>query len=100
MYRLLPDKFNNISPNSVFVVKEITIKIDDGVLQKTTKCKHDFSCLSENKKCLCDVVDSIGEDIVEIKEKPTNPCNYLISLKNSHYCHCPTRNEIYNRYRI
>ena len=75
-------------------------KIDKTVLDKTTRCINDFSCLSEERKCLCDVVASNEEDIVEIKSLPSRSCNYCISLDSARYCHCPTRVEIYNRYKI
>ena len=76
------------------------IWIDDAIIRKTTKCKHDFSCLSGDKRHLCDVVVSNGKDIVEIKSKPSLSCSYCMFLDSTSYCHCPTRNEIYNRYRI
>ena len=76
------------------------IKIDDAILEKTTKCNYAFSCLSGDKSCLCDVVDSNEEDIVEIKSTPILFCGYCRSLEHAVYCFCPTRAEIYNRYRI
>jgi len=76
------------------------IKIDKAVLHNTTNCIFDFNCLSGGKTCLCDVVVSNEEDIVEIKSKPSIPCKYCISLDSASYCTCPTRVEIYNRYRI
>jgi hypothetical protein len=79
---------------------ERDIRIDDVIIKKTTKCKHDFSCLSGDKRRLCDVVASNGDDIVEIKAQPFRSCSYCMCLDSASYCHCPTRNEIYNRYRI
>ena len=76
------------------------IKIDKAVLHKTTNCLFDFTCLSGGKTCLCDVVDSNEEDIVEIKPNFEISCKYRIKLDSASYCTCPTRNEIYNTYRI
>ena len=74
-------------------------KIDKAVLHKTTGCLYDFTCLSGDKTCLCDVVASNEEDIVELKSKPSISCKYCIALETSTYCHCPTRVEIYKQYK-
>ena len=76
------------------------ILLDKAVLHKTIHCINDFSCLSGDKTCLCDVVASNGEDIIEIKSQPARSCRYCIALESASYCHCPTRVEIYNRYKI
>ena len=76
------------------------IKIDKAVLHKTTNCIYNFTCLVGDKTCLCDVVVSNEEDIVELKAKTSISCKYCIALESSTYCHCPTRVEIYNRYKI
>jgi len=76
------------------------IRLDKAVLQKTTHCINDFSCLFGDKTCLCDVVTSNEEDIIEIKAQPSRSCKYCISLDSASYCHCPTRVEIYNRYKM
>jgi hypothetical protein len=74
------------------------LKVDKAVLHKTTYCIYDFTCLSGDRNCLCDVVDSNDEDIVEIKAKPSKPCKYCVSLESTSYCTCPTRVEVYHRY--
>jgi hypothetical protein len=76
------------------------IRIDKAVLHKTTHCTNNFSCLSGDKTCLCDVLASNEEDIIEIKSPPSRPCTYRISLESASYCHCSTRVEIYNRYKM
>lgn len=76
------------------------IRVDKAVLHKTTHCMNDFSCLSGEKTCLCDVLASNGEDIIEITPQPSRSCKYRISLETASFCHCPTRVEIYNRYKI
>jgi hypothetical protein len=81
-------------------MEKMEIKIDRGILHCTTKCTFNFGCITGEKTCLCDVVVSNEEDIVEIKSKPSMACKYCISLTSAHYCHCPTRVEIYNRYKI
>jgi hypothetical protein len=81
-------------------MEKANIRLDKTVLHNTTHCINDFSCLSGDKTCLCTVVASNEEDIVEIKFQPPRPCKYCISLDSARYCHCPTRVEIYNRYKM
>ena len=81
-------------------MKHADMKVDKVTLHNTTDCLYNFSCLSGDKSCLCDVVASNNEDIVEIKSKPSIACRYCISLDSASYCTCPTRNAIYNRYKM
>ena len=76
------------------------VRIDEEILQRTINCKHDFRCLSGDKTCLCKVTGSVGFDIKIIKPKPEIDCKYRLSYAGKSLCVCPTRNEIYNRYRI
>ena len=76
------------------------IKIDEAILEKTTRCNYAFSCLSGDKSCLCDVIDSNGEGIVAITSRPVLFCGYCRSLEHAFYCFCPTRSEIYHRYKM
>ena len=76
------------------------LEIDKSTLHNTTNCIFDFTCLIGDKSCLCEVVASKEKDVVEIKSYPPIACRYCISLENVIYCTCPTRNEIYNRYKI
>jgi hypothetical protein len=80
-------------------MKKVDIEIDKAVLNNTTNCLNKFSCRVGDKTNLCDVITSNQKDIVEIKFKPSRSCKYCISLDSASYCHCPTRVEIYNRYK-
>jgi len=88
-------------------------KIDADILNMTTKCKEDFSCLSGEDKCLCEVEEMIKTNGRIFFIKPKNNiqnCNYNISnIKDCNYnkiswnsfrCFCPTRIELFNRYKI
>lgn len=76
------------------------IKVDKGILDATTHCMFDFGCLAGVTTCLCGVVASNNEDIVEIKPNLATICKYRITLASASYCHCPTRVEIYKRYQL
>jgi hypothetical protein len=76
----------------------MNIKIDKTVIQRTSNCKCEFSCLSGDKTCLCEAKCSIGSEVLEVTPKSGIDCNYCVSVGNTTFCHCPTRNEIFNRY--
>ena len=76
------------------------LKVDKAVLHKTTDCIYNFTCLTGDETCRCNVVASNDEDIVEIKTKPSIPCKYCVSLESASYCTCPTRVEVYHRYNM
>jgi len=75
------------------------IQVEGSVKNKTKKCERDFKCLSGDNSCLCEVVDSSKLATVKIKPKPDLSCPYCLSFNTFHYCLCPTRNEIYKKYK-
>jgi hypothetical protein len=75
-------------------------KISEDTLRKTRNCGNDFSCLNDEKECLCEAVGSSGDDVLFINPNSNRDCIYCTPFSNSFLCHCPTRNEIYNRYKI
>jgi hypothetical protein len=76
------------------------IKIDEEIIQRTTNCEHDFSCLSGDKICICKANRLIGFDLLEINPKIVNGCRYRMSFGDTCFCNCPTRVELYNRYSM
>ena len=81
-------------------MKKTGFRIDEEIIQSTTNCEFNFSCLSVDKPCICEVVCSIGCGLLEINPKICNDCKYRMSFGYTYFCHCPTRVEIYNRYTI
>jgi|COG998Drversion2_1049125.scaffolds.fasta_scaffold470610_1 hypothetical protein len=76
------------------------IKVSELIIKATTKCKKGFSCLSDKTDCMCKAISSSPDHTVVIKPSSSDPCNYHRTLGNAHYCLCPVRNDIYNRYKI
>ncbi len=77
----------------------VDIKIDNDIVQKTTKCRENFSCLS-GKTPLCKVECCIENKVLFIKCISNEPCDYRVSFGHSYVCVCPVRIELYNRYKI
>ena len=77
----------------------MNIKVDNDILQKTTKCSKNFSCLSGGKP-LCSVEQCIENNIHFIKCVSNEPCIYKVPFGYSFVCICPIRKELYNNYKI
>jgi len=78
----------------------MSMEIDNKILSMTTHCLKDFECL-KNKKSLC--LNFKVERWIEGKVlfiHCNESCSYKMSFGNSTICNCPTRNEIYRKYRI
>jgi hypothetical protein len=76
----------------------MNIKIDDNIIQKTTKCRRNFSCLS-GETTLCKVEEIMG-DVIFIKCMDSNSCEYRFYFGYSQICNCPVRKELYKRNKI
>ena len=84
----------------VIAMNKLDLKIDESVLNRTFNCKDDFRCLIGNKEFTCEVVRPVGSSMVQIKVLSQTSCKYHVPFGSSAYCICPTRNELYNRYKI
>jgi hypothetical protein len=78
----------------------VGMEVNSSILKNTTKCKNNFSCLTGEKECLCEVRASSGHNSLLIYPKSDRDCFYLNPFGSSFFCFCPTRNETYNRYKI
>jgi hypothetical protein len=66
---------------------------------KQTRCESNFSCLTSKPECMCDVNSTVGS-ILFVKSPSNISCNHCIAYGDSYVCTCPTRNELYNKYRL
>jgi hypothetical protein len=74
--------------------------ISEEILEQTKHCNKDFSCLSGNKECLCEIKECVGCIVLFIKHQVNNGCNYKKYFGYSPLCTCPTRKEIYKQQKI
>ena len=74
------------------------IEIDDSFKEKTTKCNNDFSCLMGDHSCMCEAIEDTNCCSIKIKPKPDLSCKYYVSPYGT--CMCPTRVEIYRKYKM
>jgi hypothetical protein len=79
------------------------IEISDDILKRTTKCNHDFSCLSGGPAPVCKVEEAIGTLAALTNCEGKVYCDYCIPYgmaDTSSFCTCPVRIELYRRYKI
>ena len=81
-------------------VGKIEFQINDNVLRDTTKCRKDFSCLSGEKECLCELKYCSYDQSYYINPNTEKFCNYMICYGSTILCSCPVRREIFDRYKI
>lgn len=74
-------------------------KISKDVINNTTRCKKNFSCLS-GENPICRVELCVDDKIHFIKCANNEPCSYKIPFGYSFVCICPVRKELHNKYNI
>ena len=74
-------------------------KIDESILSKTT-CEHKFKCLTNGNCPNCEAVRPSEMDYIYVKMKGNKDCPYAISFDGDSICSCPTRREIYRKYKV
>lgn len=82
------------------MAQKTIFEINEDILEKTTECKKNLSCLSGEKIELCKVELCVEDKIHFIKCKNNEPCNYRVPFGYSHVCICPVRKELHNKYNV
>ncbi len=74
-------------------------KVDEETLKLTTKCPHNFACLSDLRKFLCVAETPSGDSVYIQCDGDQESCLYCESFDDiKRMCTCPTRLELYIRY--
>ncbi len=83
------------------IYSKMDIRIDKEIIEETTECNKNFSCLTKSRRELCEIQITLFSGKVHfIKCKQNLQCNYKIDFKNESCCFCPTRKEIFNKYKF
>ena len=67
------------------------------VLQKTTKCQYNFSCLETGKcgdRAMCEFEYVDGEQVIFLEDQNTADCAYRKTFGTRQLCRCPTHYAI------
>ena len=76
------------------------IEVSEDTIKATIECKKNFSCLTCKREDLCTVERVISKDLMYFKCMNKNYCSYQMTFGSFYICICPTRREIYDRYKI
>jgi len=77
----------------------MTFTVSPGV-KKTTKCKHNFSCLETGNcgdRSICEVEYANGDPVLFLKTTEGTMCRYRVNFANKQVCMCPTHYQIYTQ---
>jgi hypothetical protein len=76
--------------------------VPQNIVNNTTQCDNNFLCLSEKWKPCGKANRLIEGKLVSIliNQEQLRNCNYGVPFGWGYYCSCPTRVEIYKRYKI
>lgn len=76
-------------------------RIDSHILNETTKCRINFSCLFGKDDCLCEIEHGVKSDghVIFVKPMENVTCDYIFPFGYSWMCTCPTRKAIYECYK-
>jgi hypothetical protein len=79
----------------------MALKISDETLKKTTKCMFGFQCLDDKSRDICKIGIYIQGDGCFLSKVKSHTCPYKqLAGYSSYTCTCPTRHELYTRYKI
>jgi hypothetical protein len=73
-------------------------KISADTLNRSGHCKNNYSCVSGDTSCLCEVQSLINNSVLFV-QPCSNSCSYIMPFGHSYICSCPTRKEIYRYYK-
>ena len=72
--------------------------VDNETLEKTTRCQQK-GCLSGDD-IMCPVERALTTDLLFVHYDASNcTCRYSVSFGDSFMCLCPTRHEIFHKYK-
>ena len=74
-------------------------EIPQEIRERTTACEKEFSCLTGEREDVCKVTGRVADDLLFVDFTGKRCCQYVLFLGDDHLCRCPTRQEIYRRYR-
>jgi hypothetical protein len=78
----------------------VKIEISADVIERTTGCQRQFSCLSGAVESLCEVKYIVVGELYCLKRTTRRGCRYERLFGDTFLCTCPVRQAIYKRYRI
>jgi hypothetical protein len=92
----MEDQCSNYFSGGIRPVFEVAAEI----IEQTTKCKHDFSCL-QTGRCgdspMCDVESAHGDNVLCVRYADWPQCSYHLDFGGASFCVCPVRCAIHQQ---
>ena len=76
------------------------LHVSDEIQKATTHCEKGFSCLAGDRKDICTVETCVVEKIYFIKCLNEGYCSYQHQFGSAYFCDCPTRKDLFNKYKV
>lgn len=80
-------------------LSQVKLEIDELVVKKTNHCTHRFECLKVENYFLDAKVEKCLDGEILFVSCGNRRCNYRMDFGKSTICYCPTRKEIFRKYK-
>ena len=78
----------------------MSYKISEETIKNTTICNHKFQCLNDDNRDVCKINRGLGGNCCSLKTAKPDYCPYMGSFGKLYVCYCPTRHELFKKYKI
>jgi hypothetical protein len=79
----------------------MALTVREEVLNRTTRCSHDFGCLSSEGFRICPAERfEKASNVLYVLSGNGNPCPYHFELSNTIVCGCPVRKDLHKHYGL
>ena len=75
-------------------------QISEKTINKATLCEHNFKCLNDDSRDVCVVERCFGGNVCFLKTAKPDYCTYMGTFGKLYVCYCPTRHELFKKYKI
>ena len=73
------------------------LEVEKNIIDQADNCPNSQMCLCDNNQPKCKIKEKTAYEICS-EECFNLECSYKIKFMGKHYCICPVRKDIYNRY--
>ena len=75
--------------------------VREDVLKRTTRCSHDFGCLSGEEFKICPAKRfEKASNVLYVLPENVDACPYHFELSDAIVCGCPVRKELHKHYGL
>ncbi len=75
-------------------------EVPQETLERTKNCPFAFACQKPGQWAPCTVVSHVNRQVLFVNPREKGICPYFSLFGLDYICGCPTRAEIYSRYKV